>query len=142
LKVFVLVFTLVFAFAYFFQTYSSFVFIFALKKAQTYISDSNNNTSPPQNTAKPLPSASNNQHQFNQTLLLHSLSDSIFEEICDEVIKCDDKAPSVPDVILQVISEILSENHAAASNPAKAEPSAQSPPPPRSHHQSPRPKER
>lgn len=40
---------------------------------------------------------------FNQ------LSDELFEDICDEVIKCDDRAPSVPDVILQVISEILAE---------------------------------
>jgi hypothetical protein len=39
------------------------------------------------------------------------ICDQLFEEICDEVIKCDDKAPSVPDVILQVISEILSENN-------------------------------
>ncbi len=34
-----------------------------------------------------------------------------YEDICDEVIKCDDKAPSVPDVILQVISEILAESN-------------------------------
>ena len=33
-----------------------------------------------------------------------------YEDICDEVIKCDDRAPSVPDVILQVISEILTES--------------------------------
>lgn len=40
---------------------------------------------------------------------LNQLSDELFEDICDEVIKCDDRAPSVPDVILQVISEILAE---------------------------------
>lgn len=39
------------------------------------------------------------------------ICDQIFEELCDEVIKCDDRAPSVPDVILQVISEILSETN-------------------------------
>ena len=38
------------------------------------------------------------------------LCDDLFEDICDEVIKCDDRAPSVPDVILQVISEILAES--------------------------------
>lgn len=36
--------------------------------------------------------------------------EDLFEDICDEVIKCDDRAPSVPDVILQVISEILAES--------------------------------
>jgi len=41
------------------------------------------------------------------------------------VIRCDDKAPSVPDVILQVISEILSENHQAAI--ALAQPPPKSP---------------
>ena len=39
------------------------------------------------------------------------LCEFFYEDICDEVIKCDDKAPSVPDVILQVISEILSESN-------------------------------
>ena len=43
------------------------------------------------------------------------------------MIRCDDKAPSVPDVILQVISEILSENHQAAIV-AQAQPQ----PPPKS----------
>lgn len=42
---------------------------------------------------------------------IEKLSDELFEEICLEVIKCDDRAPSVPDVILQVISEILNESN-------------------------------
>ncbi|CAF0731156.1 unnamed protein product [Brachionus calyciflorus] len=45
---------------------------------------------------------------------LDELSEFIFEDICDEVIKCDDRAPSVPDVILQVISEILTETSQSA----------------------------
>jgi len=43
------------------------------------------------------------------------LAEQIFDEICDEVIKCDDRAPSVPDVILQVISELLTEKASLAS---------------------------
>ncbi len=44
------------------------------------------------------------------------------------MIRCDDKAPSVPDVILQVISEILSENHQAAIvAQAQPQPSPKSP---------------
>lgn len=63
-----------------------------------------------------------------KNLFLEKLSEDIFESICDEVIKCDDKAPSVPDVILQVISEILSETgpveEETISNPNKTSPSA------------------
>jgi hypothetical protein len=40
---------------------------------------------------------------------LNSVLSEIFDEICIEVIKCDHTAPSIPDVILQVISEYLSD---------------------------------
>lgn len=47
----------------------------------------------------------------NQNHITEDLRDNIveelFEEITEEVIKCDHTAPSVPDVILQVISEYL-----------------------------------
>ena len=54
-------------------------------------------------------------------MLAVKLSEEVFEEICDEVIKCDDKAPSVPDVILQVISEILAENSHQIKPPDEVE---------------------
>jgi hypothetical protein len=53
------------------------------------------------------------QHQ-NQSRL-DKISHELFEEICEEVIKCDDRAPSVPDVILQVISELLGESASTSS---------------------------
>lgn len=43
------------------------------------------------------------------------LSD-IFEEMCEDVISCDHTAPSVPDVILQVISEYLAESQCLSSS--------------------------
>lgn len=81
-----------------------------------------NNTISPCINNKPLVNTN-----LNQETLIDKIYDNLFEEICDEVIKCDDKAPSVPDVILQVISEILSENHAIASGCSKENISAQSP---------------
>lgn len=48
--------------------------------------------------------------------LVDVMSDSLFEDICLEVIKCDDRAPSVPDVILEVISELLGESSTSMTN--------------------------
>jgi hypothetical protein len=45
---------------------------------------------------------------------IDKLSNEIFEDICEEVIKCDHAAPSVPDVILQVISEYLAESQTSS----------------------------
>lgn len=59
---------------------------------------------------KSSPSSSTSNSATSSSVDFGSVLDEIFEEICDEVIKCDDRAPSVPDVILQVISEILSES--------------------------------
>jgi STE20-like kinase len=55
----------------------------------------------------------------NSNKLIEKLSQDLFEDICLEVIKCDDRAPSVPDVILQVISEILSESNEDANSTSK-----------------------
>ena len=54
---------------------------------------------------------------------LNKLSEDLFNEICDEVIRCDDRAPSVPDVILTVISEILCESQQEEEEPNKDRPS-------------------
>lgn len=91
------------------------------------------NKDPQLNTSKPLsPKVSPTKSALLETEVTNKVMNSIFEEICDEVIKCDDKAPSVPDVILQVISEILSENHqaeaAAAATAVASVPESKSPP--------------
>jgi hypothetical protein len=44
-----------------------------------------------------------------RTNTINNILSDIFDDICIEVIKCDHTAPSIPDVILQVISEFLSE---------------------------------
>jgi hypothetical protein len=58
-----------------------------------------------------------NNSQFVNSL--DSIIEELFENICDDVIKCDDRAPSVPDVILQVISELLAD--ASSSNKEEEE---------------------
>ena len=47
---------------------------------------------------------------------VEKFSNEIFEDVCEEVIKCDHAAPSVPDVILQVISEYLADSHTHQDN--------------------------
>lgn len=60
----------------------------------------------------PLPKPTTKTDDNHKTIInIELLSESIFDDVCDEVIKCDDRAPSVPDVILQVISEILAESN-------------------------------
>jgi hypothetical protein len=48
-------------------------------------------------------------------------ADEIFEDVCEEVIKCDHAAPSVPDVILQVISEYLAESQSSQTEESSIE---------------------
>jgi serine/threonine protein kinase len=60
-----------------------------------------------------------NTENDNSNHFIEKLSDEVLEEICLEVIKCDDRAPSVPDVILQVISEILNESNEDENNTPK-----------------------
>ena len=126
--------------------------------------NNNNKTSPPNKTSsstvpatngskfvKPLappppPSSSSSSQTQNQNkskrvdhdqleLLLELVASDIFEDMCDEVIKCDDRAPSVPDVILQVISELLAESSTSsfAQQQQQARTAASQPPPQRTH---------
>ena len=54
-----------------------------------------------------------NSFNINKEVDVDKLSSEIFEDVCEEVIKCDHAAPSVPDVILQVISEYLAESQSS-----------------------------
>jgi hypothetical protein len=75
-------------------------------------------TSPPPVTSEQKSVARSAESPSKSSILseqIELLSLALFEDICEEVIKCDDRAPSVPDVILQVISELLGESAAAAA---------------------------